>query len=366
MRRNIRAVALSGMMLTALVAAAATSTALYFQADVARALAQANEARAKRALATAESFTRLLRGTFAAADRAEQRGDPDVTVRQAMDQVVAELRRAADQYDPEAVAETLTTIASVYVELDEHMLAAPLLDEALAIRRETAGDSSESYASTLQWVAICDLDRGELDSAISNAEKVRRIREAWGKTRTREFAAILRQLGLLYKTAGELDRSERVSREALEIQRAVLAPGDADIGLTLTNLSITVRAAGRLQDAVELGLESHEYYSRYFPAEHPGRVEATRALAMAYKAVKDCDRAIELGQEALRATEKLRGKDNRVYAQYAGSLATALDECGRFDEAEPLYREALAIYRARSVRDDPNRATAANNLGALL
>ncbi|MFN0137072.1 MAG: tetratricopeptide repeat protein [Phycisphaerae bacterium] len=365
-RRNFGAVALSGLMLSMLVAAAVISTAMYFQADAARALSQENETRAERALATAESFTRLLRGTFAAADRAEQRGDPDVTVRQAMDNVVAELRRASEQYDPDAVAETLTTIASVYVELDEHARAAPLLDEALSIRRKTTGESSEAYATTLQWVAVCDLDRGEIESAISKTEVVKRIRHTSGDTQTREYASIVRQLGLLYKTSGDFARAEQLYREALDVQRAVLATGDADVGITLTNLCIVVRASGRLEDALELAKQAHAFYERHFPAEHPGRVEALRALAMAYKAVKNCDRAIELGRAALTATERLRGKDNRVYADYAGSLATALDECGRQDEAEPLYREALAIFEARSVRDDLKRATAANNLGALL
>ncbi len=66
------------------------------------------------------------------------------------------------------------------------------------------------------------------------------------------------------------------------------------------------------------------------------------------------DEAEPLFRQALEIDEKTIGTQHPEYAMHLGNLAGLLRAMGRTDEAEPLYVEALEIFRAKLGPDHPN------------
>ncbi len=73
-----------------------------------------------------------------------------------------------------------------------------------------------------------------------------------------------------------------------------------------------------------------------------------------------------LYREALAVTEQALGKEHPDYAIRLNNLAGLLRATGRQDEAEPLYREAVAVIEAALGGEHPTSKTLRGNLEAFL
>jgi tetratricopeptide (TPR) repeat protein len=76
--------------------------------------------------------------------------------------------------------------------------------------------------------------------------------------------------------------------------------------------------------------------------------------------------AIPFAERYAAHIRPLFDKNAREYAMALYNLARLLEVTNRLDEAEPLYRSALAIDEASLGKDHPNVATDLNNLARLL
>ena len=74
------------------------------------------------------------------------------------------------------------------------------------------------------------------------------------------------------------------------------------------------------------------------------------------------EEAEPLYRQALKIDEATLGLDHPAYATRLNNLAALLEATGRYEEAEPLYRQALEIDEATLGRDHPDYATRLNNL----
>lgn len=87
--------------------------------------------------------------------------------------------------------------------------------------------------------------------------------------------------------------------------------------------------------------------------------------ALTLNAAGRYDEAEPLYREAMAIVEKTLGKEHPSYAGSLNNLALLLDTTGRSDEAEPLFREAMAITGATLGKEHPTYATNLNNLAVL-
>ena len=78
------------------------------------------------------------------------------------------------------------------------------------------------------------------------------------------------------------------------------------------------------------------------------------------------DEAEPLYREAMRIAEITIGKAHPDYATHLNNLAGLLETTGRYDEAEPLYREAIRIDEITIGKEHPDYAIRLNNLAGLL
>lgn len=93
---------------------------------------------------------------------------------------------------------------------------------------------------------------------------------------------------------------------------------------------------------------------------------ALNGLAVALNNLGENEEAELLYREALAIVEKTPGKNHPSYATLLNNLANLLEEQGQYGEAEPLYREALEIGGKTQGKIHPGYALRLNNLANLL
>ncbi|RMH24980.1 MAG: hypothetical protein D6693_09435 [Planctomycetota bacterium] len=112
-----------------------------------------------------------------------------------------------------------------------------------------------------------------------------------------------------------------------------------------------------------------EILRRAHRAPHPDLAEAIHNLAAALWWKGEYANAEPLYREALAMRRELFGPDSLEVADTTNHLAACLDRLDRDDEAERLYREALRIRRAALAQTPGDRepiAASLNNLGTFL
>ena len=283
-------------------------------------IASAQAARLERERDRAASVVELLVDLFTVADPGQARGET-VTAREVLDRGANRLRaRLANQ--PELLADLLVTVGIVYRNLGLYDLSAPLLDEAVALRKSTEAPGALTATALSEWGELERL-RGGLDSAeVALREAVELASGRGGDALV--LARSLDRLGLVLLARGEPARADSVFRTALDLQtRAGPAPGP-DLAETYQNL---------------------------------GAVDAARG---------DFDGAERRFRQALALRERSLGPDHPAVAATLNNLATILARLGTLEEAVPLQRRALASYRTLLPEDHPRIATILNNLGMML
>jgi tetratricopeptide (TPR) repeat protein len=118
--------------------------------------------------------------------------------------------------------------------------------------------------------------------------------------------------------------------------------------------------AGDLHDAGATALHA----AQLLPAGDPDRLTALVSAATLLERAGDRSSAAVAQRAALTEAEVVHGPDSVAVAIAAQNLAVTCKHTGAFDEADDLYRRALAIAEATDGADDLV-ATICHNLGGL-
>jgi len=103
-------------------------------------------------------------------------------------------------------------------------------------------------------------------------------------------------------------------------------------------------------------------------AAGPARAESLQAIYDRFQkfyGVGNYDAALIEIQNYEAAVRRREGTASRCYAVALNNLALLYDNQGRYAEAEPLYKRALAIWEKALGPDHPEVAMGLNNLGNL-
>jgi tetratricopeptide (TPR) repeat protein len=137
----------------------------------------------------------------------------------------------------------------------------------------------------------------------------------------------------------------------LKLKESKLGPDHPDTLLTLANLGINYRDAGRLDDGIRLMEEALVRAQARYGSIPPSLDLAVPQVAAAYDRAKRFDKAETLSRTALeRARTRFGSADPRTTAVMA-SLGSSLFQQQKWPEAETLLGECLVI-RQKAQPDD--------------
>jgi tetratricopeptide (TPR) repeat protein len=176
------------------------------------------------------------------------------------------------------------------------------------------------------------------------------------------YVAALNDVGSVLRTLKRLDESEATFRKAAEIE--LRARGrEADYATCINNLAGTYRLKGDYETAVALFEEAIEIYRVEVGTEHFVYLSALNNLGLVYQDMKRYDEAERLHRQVLAVLER-SGKRNATYATTLNNLASVAMATGRFPEARDFLERTLELYAETAGTESVLYLTGLNNLAA--
>lgn len=233
--------------------------------------------------------------------------------------------------------------------------------------------NAESVASTYNRLAIANNRMNRSDEAEAYHLKALELRQMLASSDAARYEPVLAEtlnnLAYLYKKQRRTAEAEERYRMCIEIRRRIAAENpsayETKLALTLANLAELLHAEGRCGEAEECARESiiiRERWTKVDPASFsPGLAISLKRLADILRDCGDPERAAESEQCYRQALEIRRGLVDKEPTPNETSIASICSSLGvllaaeeRFDEAWPLFEEAVQLQAKYSKREGSN------------
>ncbi len=344
----------------AAVATAGAVTAVLVGFSITTAMQAARIARERD---RANEVTEFLVEVFEVSNPEQQRGD--VSARELLDKGAERVERElAGQ--PELQAAMMDSIGRVYRSLGLYDSARPLLERALAVRRQTLGDDHPDVADSVNTLAVLHSYQGDYEGAVKLYDEALVLRRAAYGENHQKMAETYNDVGETFRQMSRLAEAEPMHRRALEIRRRVLGPNHEDVAYSLHNLAAVVDDKGDLEAAEPLYREALALKRRVLGPEHPSVANTLNNLALLRRARNDDAEAEALHREALAIRRKALGDAHPDLAVTLNNLGSLLRGRGDLNAAESLLRESLVMKQRLLGPSHPSTAVSLQNVADVL
>jgi serine/threonine-protein kinase len=288
----------------------------------------------------------------------------EITIRQALDQRASSLATETS-LDPATRADLLDALGVSYRSLGRYEEAGPLLEEALALRRQALGGEQVLVAESLHNLANLERHRRRPDEAEQLTRQALAIQRRAFPAGHRDLARGLNNLASLLREraealrhgAGEgtrlprgfseiLAEAEALAREGLAMKQRLFGDENAEVALSLNTLAAVLVSAGRPSEAERLFRRSIELRRKLDGPRSPGLAKAISNLAVILADQGRLAEAEALHREALAMRRRLYEPDGHpeLLRSLAG-LGRLRVRQGDSREADTLFREGLDLAR---------------------
>ena len=220
-------------------------------------------------------------------------------------------------------------LSTLFAMTRSHMLIGTLLSLLL---------STAATAATDEWTRLDrqagDLYRsGSYSEASTRAERAIALaeRESASTAGKARLATSLNTLALIHQSQAQYDEAQQLLERAIATADAAL-PVDHPNLLALRNNLASVQAAKQAQKTTEL----------------VQRAEAINEQAIIHREHQDYVQAAALYEQALPLVERLCGADSVEAGRVLTGLADVRVAQKQYEQAEPIYRRALAIFEVHA------------------
>ncbi len=350
----------------------------------------------RRAEAAEEFMVNLLQSAdpFAPAD--PERGSR-ITVLEAVD-IGVERLQSGEYDDPRLRASLLTSIASVYGNLDQHQKAIDLREEALLLERQLYDPPSRKVMASVAMLAGQYSALGEYDRAKQYADEHIGLAARLYPSGHAAIGAAEAAIADIYNATGEQSLAKSLNEAAIRKLRQDPESYSGPLIGALLMLTSYASNAGAHADAREMLGEARRLATRvhgpnslpaaqvhaqsatsfsiagdfarseaefdaaiaiYEPRlgrSHSATIGALNNLGILYTNMRDFTRAEDIHREILEYSLQTYGSGHRVVGNAYQNLATTIARQGRYEDAIPLHHRALEAYRAYSDHNIPELA----------
>jgi serine/threonine protein kinase len=268
-------------------------------------------------------------------------------------------------FDHLRVLITRSILASAYLSAGWPDRSIRLLEGTAAAQAARLGADHPDTLASRTSLANAYREAGRNDLAIPMLEQTLTTQTARLGAEHVGTLVTRKSLARSYGYAGWSDRSIRLLEGTAAAQAARLGADHPDTLATQNDLAVAYREAGQHGRAILLLERTLAMRKAKLGIDHPGTLTTRSHLAEAYEAGGDPTRAETLFRDVLAARKKKPYARHPEVAEALSALGRNLLNARQWAEAEPLLREALAIWDARRP-DDWNRFHTRSLLGESL
>jgi serine/threonine protein kinase len=309
----------------------------------------------------------FLVDTFKQADPYQTQGER-LTAREILDRGADRIARELSG-QPDVQAAVMDAIGEVDRGLGRYDEAEPLLQRALALRRQVFGLDALEVAESLEHLAELENEKSHRADAESHLRRALAIRRGRGDgdlamVKTLNLLGVtLVEKGVSPKAAPEI---EALHREALAIARRVGGPASMTEAETLLALANLQRALGSYTAAERSFREALAVERKALGDRDPRLYRDQSDLGGFLVDAGKLKEAESVLRPCLAMQRKILGRGHPDAMATLTNLAVGLDQQGRHVEAEPLHREVLELARSQFGPAHWRTATAMCDLASSL
>jgi eukaryotic-like serine/threonine-protein kinase len=275
-------------------------------------------------------------------------------------------RRRALGPDAEDTLTALQSLGIIRQRMGDYEGAERLLSEALAAKRRTLGNRHIKTANAMSALASVYLRQHREAEAEPLYREAFEIRRELVGADSPEMIPAIGNLAMITGRVGRLEQAESLYRQTLALANDHLGNDHPTTLKTLNNLANVLLRMGRLEEAVELGRHLLKARLRVQGPNHVDTARSMSNLAQALVELGQYDEAEDLHRQAIAIRRARLGDDHDhtlLSLDLLGELVLSRD---RPSEAEPYLRESCERGTRRLPDDDQVRLDACDSLAIAL
>ncbi|MDZ7758140.1 serine/threonine-protein kinase [Rhodohalobacter sp.] len=321
---------------------------------------QAALERAEQETEKSEQVVDFMMGMFEAGDPRVEPAD-QVTARELLDRGLEEANMLSTQ--PEVQANMYNVIGQVYVSLGRYADAAEILEKAVEIHRQNAGNHNNHLAHYLNDLAVAQTRLGNYDKAYSlHNEALEILKQEYGMYHP-EVANSMLKMGAWIPVTG-IGQSKELRKEALRIRRELYGDDHLLTADALMQVGKIERSSANPDKAIAYFQEALEIRKSKLGPEHPDVAKSLTFLGDLYKTYDiDQDKSEKYFREALRILTEVHGYDKSEILHPLTGLASLLLDREKYDDAIDLYAQNLKIRKDVFGDNHPSTAEGYGHMG---
>ena len=165
---------------------------------------------------------------------------------------------------------------------------------------------------------------------------------------------------------GKLDEARSLVTEYLGEANLKLAPVDPSIIGASNQLILSSYTAGRPAEALPLADELLKAVRAQPNSNSPEALNAIHTVALVYEATGRFDQAVPLFEETVAGRKAARGPNDPNTLSEMQGLSLAYQKAGRLGDSQRLLEETVNLYKTNGISEIPDAGVAQARLGLTL
>ena len=174
------------------------------------------------------------------------------------------------------------------------------------------------------------------------------------------------EIGNVYRKLGLYDESEPLIRKSLEQRRELFGNVHQDVAESLASLGWLLVDQGKDDEAAEVFEMAQDIYGKLYGEDDIRTIGMKSLLGRVYSLQRKDSLALVYLEESYHEAKVILGEDNPELTGYMGDLASGYKNYGKYDEAEEIMRNVLAIRKVAYGSQDPRVSGILYRLGRLM
>lgn len=212
-----------------------------------------------------------------------------------------------------------------------------LYNQALQIYKNTKNEDELYFHYLLKKIIYIHGIQGEYEKEEALLQDILKKEEKVFGKENDTYASTLNSLAIIYLHKGDYAQAEKLMQEVLQIYQNYLGEEILTYLTLLENLAVMYRFQRKYVQAEEILQQVLEKRKAIHGEKHPNYAYTLQLLGDLYRVQKFYDKAMSLFEQALEIIRKTKGEKHTDYFIILNSIAITHQCLQNFDKASPLF-----------------------------